>query len=104
MTGELNLGFVVIFGLAVVFICLIALIALIVILGILVKLLTKKSETPAAPAVAPAIAPAAAPVNAAPAAVSSDDKQKIIAAIGAAIAEDMGTDVAHIKIHSIKKI
>ena len=104
MPAGMNLGFVVVFGLAVVFICLIALIILIKVLGFIINAFTKKPETAAAPAVAPAAAPAAAPVNAAPAAVSSVDKQKIIAAIGAAIAEDMGTDVAHIKIHSIKKI
>ena len=103
MPAGMNLGFVVVFGLAVVFICLIALIVLIKILGFIINAFAKKPETAAAPA-APTAAPAAAPVNAAPAAVSSDDKQKIIAAIGAAIAEDMGTDVAHIKIHSIKKI
>ena len=102
-TDGMNLGFVVLFGLAVVFTCLIALIVLIKVLGYVVNAFTKKPETTAASAAAPAAAPAT-PVNAAPAAVSSVDKQKIIAAIGAAIAEDMGTDVAHIKIHSIKKI
>ena len=103
MPAGMNLGFVVLFGIGVVFTCLIALIVLIKVMGFVVNAFTKKPETAAAPA-APAAAPAAAPVNAAPAAVSSVDKQKIIAAIGAAIAEDMGTDVAHIKIHSIKKI
>ena len=102
MPTGMNLGFVVAFGLGIVFVCLIALIVLIKVLGFVVNAFAKKPE--AAAAAAPA-APVAAPVTtAAPAAVSSVDKQKIIAAIGAAIAEDMGTDVAHIKIHSIKKI
>ena len=43
------------------------------------------------------VAPAAAPAPAA-------DKQKTVAAIAVAIAEHMGTDVSHIRIHSIRRI
>ena len=37
-------------------------------------------------------------------AASALEKQKLVAAIAAAVAEDMGTDVSHLRIHSIRKI
>ena len=62
----------------------------------------------AAPAAAPApkkaAAPAAPAVPAAPAADVIPNRQALIAAISAAIAEDMGTDLAGIRILSVKKI
>ena len=41
--------------------------------------------------------PAAAPAV-------SGNKQQVVAAIAVAIAEEMGTDVSHIRIHSIKRV
>ena len=37
-------------------------------------------------------------------AVSAQNNQQIVAAIAVAIAEEMGTDVSHIRIHSIKRV
>ena len=53
-----------------------------------------------------AITPAAAPVAAAPVQpqIASGKKSELIAAISAAIAEDMGADVSAIRIVSIKKV
>ena len=42
--------------------------------------------------------------NAAPAPAAQGSKQQLVAAMAAAIAEDMGADVDHIKIHSIRKL
>ena len=55
---------------------------------------------------APAPAPAPAPVQAAaPApAAAQPNKQQLVAAVSAAIAEDMGSGVEHIRIHSIRKL
>ena len=49
-------------------------------------------------------APAAAPAPAAPVAVEIPNKQELVAAVSAAIAEDMGTDVSAIRILSIKRL
>lgn len=84
-------------GLCTVFVVLICLIIIIKIMGaIMTKFTGNATPAPAAPAAAPA------PVAQAPAAGGS--KQQVVAAIAAAIAEDMGADVNHIKIHSIRKL
>lgn len=95
-SGDPNMGFVIIMGLVTVFVCLICLIAIIKIMSAVILAAKKPEKAPAA-ASAPAAPAAAAPVP-------SGDKQKIVAAVAVAIAEDMGTDVNHIKIHSIKRI
>lgn len=59
------------------------------------------AETSSQPTVVPAAAPAAPAVPAAPAAHLS---QELIAAISAAIAEELGTDITGIRITSIKQI
>ena len=84
---------VVVMGLATVFVALIALIVICKVMGALVG---NKKEAPAAQT-APAAAPAA---PAAPEVLP----QQTVAAIAAAIAENMGTDVSKIRILSIKKI
>ncbi len=43
-----------------------------------------------------------APVNAAPTVI--ENRQEIIAAVSAVIAEELGTDISAIRIHSFKKI
>ena len=53
----------------------------------------KKEETAAVSA--PAVAPAPAPI---------ENRQEIIAAVSAALAEEMGTDISAIRILSFKKI
>ena len=66
--------------------------------ALIMEKVTKKQPAPAA-------APAAAAPAAAPApAVSAQNNQQIVAAIAVAIAEEMGTDVSHIRIHSIKRV
>lgn len=87
---------VVLMGLITVFVVLICLIIIIKILGAIMTSVTGKKE-PAAPA-------PAAPVPAAVPAAQQPDKQQLVAAISAAIAEEMGSDVDHIKIHSIRRL
>lgn len=85
---------VVLMGFCTVFICLVCLIAICKIMSAVIEKLA-----PAKPVVAPQ---AAAPV--AQTVVATPNKQQLVAAIGVAIAEEMGTDISHIRIHSIKKI
>ena len=63
--------------------------------AIMVKAAPAEQAEAAVPA--PAAAPAAAPAV-------SGNKQQVVAAIAVAIAEEMGTDVSHIRIHSIKRV
>lgn len=86
---------VVAMGLITVFVVLICLIIIIKIMGAIMA--GKAAPAPAAPAPAPR---AAAPAAAAP----QPNKQQLVAAISAAIAEDMGSSVDHIRIHSIRKL
>ena len=91
--------FVVLMGLGTVFFGLICIIFLSTIMSKVCQLLEKKPTT--APAEeAPAVVPAA------PAAGSAaiPDRQAMIAAISAAIAEDLGTDISGIRIRSVKHI
>lgn len=94
--GEISTLQVVLMGLVTVFVVLICLIVIIKLLGaVMAKVVPAKAAVPAVSA-----APAAAPAPAVPAA----NKQQIVAAIAVAIAEEMGTDVSHIRIHSIKRV
>ena len=88
---------VVAMGLTTVFVVLICLIIIIKVMGAIMAGAVK-----AAPAPAPAAPAAAAP--AAAAAAPQPNKQQLVAAISAAIAEDMGGSVDHIRIHSIRKL
>lgn len=88
---------VVAMGLVTVFVVLICLIIIIKLMGAIMAGAGK-----AAPAPAPAAPAAAAP--AAAAAAPQPNKQQLVAAISAAIAEDMGGSVDHIRIHSIRKL
>lgn len=89
---------VVLMGLITVFVVLVCLIVIIKLLGLIISAVKKDGNS----------APAAVPAPAAPAPAAmpapSADKQKLVAAIAAVIAEDMGADVSHLKIHSIKKL
>lgn len=87
--------FVVLMGVGTVFFGLICIILLCTAMSAVCRSMGKASAVPAAPA------PAAAP------AVRNDaipNRQATIAAISAAIAEDMGTDPAGIRILSVKKL
>lgn len=90
---------VVAMGLITVFVVLICLIIIIKIMGAIMAGRT------AAPAPAPAPAPATAPAPAPRAqAAQPADQQKLVAAMAAAIAEEMGSSVEHIRIHSIRRL
>ena len=88
---------VVAMGLITVFVVLICLILIIKIMGSIMMSVGKASP---APAPAPRAAAPAPAVSSAP----QPNKQQLVAAISAAIAEDMGADVDHIRIHSIRKL
>ena len=85
---------VVAMGLVTVFVVLICLIIIIKIMGALMG----KNQAPA-----PA-APAPRPAAPAPAAPAQPNKQQLVAAISAAIAEDMGGSADHIQILSIRRL
>lgn len=93
MTEVSNL-FVVLMGMGVTFFGLTCLIVLTNIMGKIVG--TKKASA----ASAPAVTAAAAPAVAAPAV----NRKEVIAAVSAAIAEELGTDVSAIRIRSFKQI
>ncbi len=85
----------VLMGLGIVFIVLITIIILCKIMSAIIGSFSKQSETKVE--VAPK---AAAPVVA----TKTTDNNELIAVIGTAVAEAMGTHPSRIKIHSIKKI
>ena len=87
--------FVVLMGLGTVFFGLICLIVLTYVMCAALR--PKNAPAPAPAPVAPAV-PAPAAVEAVP------NRQAMVAAIAAAIAEDLGTDVSGIRILSIKKL
>lgn len=98
---SINDLYVIVLGLGTVFVGLICIIILCKILGVCCKLLAKKDE----PQTATASAPTAAPVApAAPAPAVIPNRRETVAAIAAAIAEDLGTDVSAIRILSIEKM
>lgn len=87
---------VVLMGLITVFVGLICLIIIIKIMGAIVAAVSgNKASTPA---------PVAAPAAPAPVPASNAGNQQLVAAISAAIAEEMGEDVDHIKILSIRRL
>jgi len=94
---EIPTWFVCAMGMGIVFIGLICLIVLIKILG-KVSVLAAGKETAPAPAVT-----APAPV-AAPAADVIPNRGELVAAVSAALAEELGTDVTAIRIVSIKRV
>lgn len=94
MSGISN-WFVVVMGLGTTFIGLICIILLCSILGVLCKALIKEE-------------PKAESVSAAPAASGNlpmpENKQEILAAVCAVIAEELGTDVEALKVVSFKRV
>lgn len=98
VSGEYNLGVVILLGMGIVFAGLICIVILCVLMGKVVRLLEKKE----APAAAPAPV-AAAPAFAATAEIIPN-RQELVAAIACCLAEELGTDVSAIRIVSLKKI
>ena len=89
--------FVCLMGMGTVFFGLICLIALTMIMGAIVgRNAPVAAPIPAAAAPAPAVSRASAPPEA--------NRQEIAAAVSAAIAEELGTDITGIRILSMKKL
>ena len=93
--NEPSIAFVILMGIGVVFIGLICIILLSMAMSAICRAMGDKA--PAAPAAAAPAAPAA-PAAAIP------NRQAMVAAIAVAVAEEMGTDPAGIRILSIKKL
>ena len=91
---EVSNAFVCLLGVGTVFAGLICIIFLTWLMGKVCSALAKEETAPAAPV------QAAAPV----AKEEIPNRPEFIAAVAAAIAEDMGTDISAIRIHSVKKI
>lgn len=90
---EISMGMVIVMSLATVFVVLICLIIICKLMGVIVN------------SVAPAKAePAQAAPKATPAPAADVMPQQTVAAIAAAIAENMGSDISKIRILSIRKI
>lgn len=97
MSTEPSMLFVVGLGVATVFIGLICIIILCKILSAVCRLGEGKSDNPSP-------APAATPVPVAVAEEKIENRQEIIAAVSAVIAEELGKDISAIRILSFKKI
>ena len=98
---EPSIPLVVLLGLGMVFVGLICIIIICYLLGVIIRLLRgSKNDSGNESSRAPAPAVTAVP------AVSADieNRQQFVAAVSAAIAEELGTDVSAIRITSIKKL
>ena len=90
-------------GFLIVFIGLICLIAIVSLMGKVCEKTLKGDKKPAAkPAPAKAAPAKAAPAPAAPAAIENRDE--LVVAFSAAVAEELGTDVSAIRVVSLKQI
>ena len=90
--------FVCLMGVGIVFVGLISLVAICKIMGIILQKISPANENVGK------AAPSASQTVPSPAAEPIQNRQELIAAIAAAIAEENGTDVSGIKILSVKKI
>ena len=88
-------------GFAIVFIGLICLIAIVSLMGKVCENVLKGDKKPAAKP-APAAPAKAAPAPTAPAAIENRDE--LVVAFSAAVAEELGTDVSAIRVVSLKQI
>ncbi|MBR5222038.1 MAG: OadG family protein [Clostridia bacterium] len=96
--AAVNNGFVVAMGIGTVFVGLICIILLIKLMSMVTALFTANAPAQSAPAAAPA------PVAAAPVSTAIENRAEIIAAVCAAAAEEMGTDISALRVVSFKKI
>ena len=87
-------AFVCIMGIGTVFFGLICLIFITMILSAICKVIVKPQEQ----------AKPSAPSDASAASAPIENKQEIVAAVCAAIAEDLGTDASNIRVTSFKKL
>ena len=84
--------FVVGMGIGTVFLGLVCIVLLCLIMSAICRVAEKK---PNAPVAEPSSQPSAKPI---------ENRQEIIAAVSAAVAEELGTDISAIRIHSFKKL
>lgn len=91
--------FVVVFGICTVFVGLVCIILIIELMTFICRKFEKASPAPAAKQAA---APAAAPAAKAPAAI--ENRGEIVAAVCAAVAEELGTDISALRVVSFKKL
>ena len=96
--AAVNNGFVVAMGIGTVFVGLVCIILLIKLMSMVTALFTANTPAPAAPK-----APAAAPTAPAASAVI-ENRAEIVAAVCAAAAEELGTDISALRVVSFKKI
>lgn len=96
----MSMGFVCAMGMATVFIGLICIILLCKIFSAIVRIGEKKAK----PSEEKVVQAAPAPATVATANTEIPDKQRIIAAVCAAVAEELGTDVSALRVLSFKKI
>ncbi len=99
--AEISNVFVVLMGVGTVFVGLICIVILCMVVGLFCRLGEKKGKAEQAP-----VQNVQAPVSTANAAadLSPEKRREMIAAVSAALAEEMGTDISAIRIHSFKKI
>lgn len=97
MTPIISNATVVGLGVGLVFFGLICLIAICYLLGFVMRLIGKKSAEPAAAESVKSAVNAASPPD-------PVNRQELIAAVAAAIAEELGTDTEAIRIKSIRKL
>ena len=95
--AEPGIFFVAIMGICTVMIGLVCIILLCMLMSRACRLLEKKKQKAPAKADAASAAPAAAPAQ-------IPNRTEILAAVTAAVAEELGTDVSAIRVHSFKKL
>lgn len=89
----MSTAFVVALGMGTVFAGLIVIIFLCKLMSFFVGITEKQTSEKAEPVVATA-----------PVSTTIPDKQPLLAAISAVVAEELGTDISNIRIHSIKRV
>ena len=94
---------VVLMGMGIVFVGLICIVVLCYLMSQVVKFLEKMSGSESAPAASMAT-PAAVSSPVATVQSPVENRQELVAAISAALAEELGTDVSGIRILSLKKV
>jgi sodium pump decarboxylase gamma subunit len=99
---EPSLAFVCGLGIAVVFIGLICIIGIVVLMNMVCRGFSKIQSAPAEASPAATSTPVSAAPVAAPAPI--ENRQEIIAAVCAAVAEENGTDISAIRVISFKKL
>lgn len=101
---EAGTGTVIGMGMGIVFFGLICLIFLIMLMGVILRPFTKKEEEKKAAEKAAADAERARKAAAASSSASIPNRGEFVAAVSAAIAEELETDVSKIRIDSIKRL